>query len=180
MNNRDGNKWGQGTDAVELGRIFEAIQDDCQIMDEAAEEAAAIMAGGTLTMAKLKEVQELLERIETHASVPLRFAYYHLHNLKAEREANSRSVSVTRTYLIEAGADLKGADLEGVDLEGADLEGADLRGANLKGANLKEANLKGANLEGADFTGARLDDVKLHGAKIRDAVWPALHAVTYI
>jgi uncharacterized protein YjbI with pentapeptide repeats len=150
-------------------------------MDEAAADAVRLLTTlGPLTTAKLKEVEELIERIETHASIPSGYAHYHLNNIKAAKAASSRSVSVTRTYLIEAGADLKGADLEGVDLEGADLEGADLRGANLKGANLKEANLKGANLEGANFTGARLDDVKLHGAKIRDAVWPVNHAVNYI
>lgn len=178
MNNSD--KWGPDADIVELGRVFEAIQDDCKIMDEAAADAVRLLSLAPLTMARLKEVEELLERIETHACIPLRYADHHLHNLKVEKEASSRSVSITKTYLIEKGADLKGVDLEGADLEGADLEGADLRGANLKGANLKEANLMGANLEGADFSGAILDDVKLHGAKIRDVVWPALHAVNYI
>jgi uncharacterized protein YjbI with pentapeptide repeats len=193
---RDSNKWGDGSDEEELRSVLNAIRDDGQKLVSTALTAISIMNSGTLTMAKLRDIESLLDSIETHASIPLSYAQHHFHNLKTEREANTRCV--TKKYILEKGANLECADLEELglsfaDLEGANLEDANLRRATLIRANLKDANLinanlsgadltgadlTGANLEGANFTGACLTDVKLHGAKIRDVVWPVNHPDT--
>ena len=83
-------------------------------------------------------------------------------------------MEITKTYKIEAGADLVCADLSESDLSGANLSGANLVDANLhfadlNGANLRGANLRGANLSSAYLSGADLIRADLIGANLSSA-----------
>jgi uncharacterized protein YjbI with pentapeptide repeats len=93
-----------------------------------------------------------------------------------------RSLSLSATDIVLAGASAKGARLSNINLAGADLTKANFSHAVLIRANLSRATLTNAALSGADMSrsylsGANFSSANLHNANLSDVlsgVWPSI------